>query len=131
MKSKTIIGATLAGILVGAISYWFQPYNQSTVLGVHMWLVMGIGVFLATFSLTVFLREKPESRAAAVTPALAFFVSIGVVVALIARIIYDTLFVDRTTHNLAPFEILFCLLIATPCAFAGGYLALLLRKFRR
>ena len=127
MKSKTLLWPTLTGMLAGAIGYWYQPYNQ----GKQMWLVMGAGVFLTALILPFILWEKRETRAASVTPALAFFVSSGAVLALIARIIYDTLFWDPTSHNLAPFEILICFLIAIPCAFAGGFLSFLFTKFRR
>jgi hypothetical protein len=38
MKNKVEIGITLTGLTVGGISYWFQPYNQMTFLGLNIWL---------------------------------------------------------------------------------------------
>ena len=131
MKSKTLLLATLTGMLAGAIGYWFQPYNQRTVLGMNMWLVMGVGAFLGSLFLFFFLKEKPGNKAALFSLGIAYFVSLGVALAVLARIIYDTLFWDATSHNLAPFEILICFLIAIPCAFAGGFLSFLFTKFRR
>lgn len=123
MKNMIGIGTTLVGIMIGGLAYWFQPYNQSTVFGINMWVFMCIGVFLGTLLLMIFLNEK--------TPKIALFVSLGVILAVSARIIYDTTFWDSTSHNLFPFEILFSAIATVPCAFTGSYLGLLIKKFFR
>jgi uncharacterized membrane protein YccC len=121
MKNKAVIGVTLVGIIIGGLAYWFQAYGQMTVLGIHMWLIMSIGAFLGSLLLMLFRNDKP--------PIIALLVILGVVLAVIARIIYDTIFWDATSHNLAPFEIILCGSITTPSAFAGAYLGLLIKKF--
>ncbi|WP_167618358.1 hypothetical protein [Maribellus sediminis] len=123
MKNKIFIGTTLVGLIIGGIAYWFQPYNRSTVLGINMYLIMSLGAFFASFLLRVFGNEKP--------PKIALLVSLGIALAVIARIIYDTTFFDSTSHNLAPFEIIICGIITIPSAFAGTYLGLLFKKINK
>ena len=67
-----------------------------------------------------FLNEKPYK--------IAMLIFLGVVLAVMARILYDTIFWDKTSHNLAPFEILLCGIITIPSAFLGVYLTLLFKK---
>ncbi|HET8865763.1 MAG TPA: hypothetical protein VFM80_08685 [Gracilimonas sp.] len=120
MKNKVRIGITLVGLIIGGIAYWFQPYNQMTVLGLHIWLIMGVGAFLSSIVLILYLKEKPLK--------IAQFVSFGVVLAVLARIIFDITFWDSTSHNLAPFEIIIAGIVTFPSAIAGGYLGLLFKN---
>lgn len=112
-KNKIRICITLAGLIIGGIAYWFQPYNHDTVLGINMYLIMTVGAFFASLFLMLFGNEKPSK--------IALLVSLGVLLAVLARIIYDTTFVDPTSHNLAPFEIIICGIITIPSAFAGTF----------
>lgn len=120
MKNKAGIGITLVGLIIGGIAYWFQPYNQMTVLGLHIWLIMGVGAFLGSISLKLYLKEKPLK--------IALLVSLGVALAVLARIIFDVTFWDPTSHNLAPFEIIISGIITIPSAIAGGYLGRLFKN---
>ena len=115
-KIRIRIGITLVGLIIGGIAYWFQPYNQDTVLGINMWIIMSMGTFIASFLLVLFINEKP--------PKIALLVSLGVALAVLARIIYDTPFYDSTSHNMAPFEIIICGIVTIPSAFVGVYLGL-------
>ena len=114
---KIRIGITLVGLIMGGIANWFQPYNQDTVLGINMCLIMSMGAFIASFLLKLFVNEK--------SPQIALLVSLGVLLAVLARIIYDTTFYNSTSHNMAPFEIIICGIITVPSAFAGAYVGLL------
>jgi uncharacterized membrane protein YccC len=116
-KIRIRIGITLVGLVIGGIAYWFQPYGQDTVLGINMWLIMSMGAFIASFLLMLFVNEKP--------PKIALLISLGVALAVLARIIYDTTFYDSTSHNMAPFEIIICGIVTIPSAFVGVYLGLL------
>ena len=124
MKNKILIliGITLAGLIIGGIAYWFQPYNQDTVLGINMYLIMTVGAFFASLFLTLFVNEKRL--------IIALLVSLGVVLAVVARIIYDTTFWDSTSHNMAPFEIIICGIITIPCAYAGTFFGLLHKNYK-
>ena len=123
MNKKVKIGTTLAGVIIGAISYWFQPYNQLQITESFIPIVWATGAFLSALVFTLFQDEKPSK--------IALFVSLGVVLAVLFRIIYDISFWDKTSHNLAPFEIIICGIITIPSAIAGAYLANLLRKIKK
>ena len=123
MKNKARIGATLVGLIIGGISYWFQPYNQIQILGSNIPLVWSLGAFFGSLLLMIYFNEKP--------PKIALLISLGVALAVLARIIYDTIFWDATSHNLAPFEIILCGIITIPSAFMGVYLALLMKKLKK
>lgn len=84
---------------------------------------MGKGVFIASFLLKLFVNEKSLK--------ITLLVFLGVVLAVIARIFYDTTFWDASSHNLFPFEIIFCGIITIPSAFVGVYSALLIKKFKK
>jgi len=120
MEKKIRTAITLVGLIIGAIAYWFQPYNQNTVFGISIWLIISLSAFIASFLLKLFINEKPLK--------IALLVSLGVALAVLARIIYDTTFWDSTSHNLAPFEIVILGIVAIPYALLGGYLAFLLKK---
>jgi uncharacterized membrane protein YccC len=114
-KIKIRIGITLVGLIIGGITYWFKPYGE---LGIpEIVLPWSLGAFLGSLLLMLFVNEKP--------PKIALLVSLGIALAVLARIIYDTTFVDSTSHNMAPFEIIICGIITIPSAFAGAYLGLL------
>jgi uncharacterized membrane protein YccC len=123
MKNKARIGATLVGLIIGGISYWFQPYNQIQILNSNIPLVWSLGAFFGSLLLMIYFNEKP--------PKIALLISLGVALAVLARIIYDTIFWDATSHNLAPFEIILCGIITIPSAFMGVYLALLMKKLKK
>ena len=120
MKAKVKIWIIIIGLIIGGISYWFQPYGQMTVLGIHMYLIWSIGALLGALFLMLFIKKKPSQ--------ISLFLSLGVTLAILARIIYDTTFWDSTSHNLAPFEIIMGALITIPCAFLGTFLARLIKK---
>jgi len=123
MKTKITILLILIGILIGAISYWFQPYNQLNVFGVHTRLIWSLGAFFGSLLLYILVDEKPFK--------IALLISLGVMLAIIFRIIYDTIFWDSTSHNLAPFEVIVCGMVTIPSAFAGSYLVVLIKKITR
>ena len=120
MKAKVKIWIIIVGLIIGGISYWFQPYNQTTVLGIHIYLILSVGAFLGALFLMIFINKKPSQ--------ISLFLTLGMTLAILARIIYDTIFWDSTSHSLAPFEIIIGALIIMPCAFAGSFLALLIKK---
>jgi len=123
MRHKITIAITLIGLLIGGTAYWFQPYNQQDLFGVSIYLILGVGAFLSSFFIIIKLREKPLK--------IAQFVSLGVIIAVLARIIFDLVFWDSTSHNLAPFEIIICGLNAFLPAIFGGFLGkLMLSLFR-
>lgn len=112
MRNSWII---LIGVIIGAISYWFNPYNDLYFLGIHIWILMGVGAFLgAILSRLLFLTK---------TSKCALFLTLGILISVLLRIIYDITFWDPTSHNLAPFEIIIAALITLPASFLGSFLA--------
>lgn len=112
MKNFWII---LIGVIIGAISYWFNSYNDLYFLGIHIWILMGVGAFLgAILSRLLFLTKTSKS---------ALFLTLGILISVLLRIIYDITFWDPTSHNLAPFEIIIAALITLPASFLGSFLA--------
>ena len=122
MNYKVGIGITLVGLIIGGIAYWFQPYNHLQILGSNLTFVLSLGSFLTSLLLMLFLNEKPSK--------IALLISLGMALAVLARIICDTTFWDATSHNLAPFEIIFCGIITIPSAFVGVYLALIVKRIK-
>ncbi len=122
MANKVRIGITVVGLIIGGIASWFQPYNQMKLFGLHIWLIMSAGAFLSSIFLILYLKEKPLK--------VALLVSLGVALAVVARIIFDLTFWDSSSHNLAPFEIIICGIITFPSAIAGGYLGFLISQVR-
>lgn len=114
------VGITLVGLIIGVIAYWVEPYVQTDIPG--SFFIWSFGAFFGSLLLMLFVNEKPTK--------IALLVSLGITLAVIAKIIYDTIFVDSTSHNLAPFEIIICGIITIPSAFVGVYLGFLIKKFR-
>ena len=110
-------GAFGLGILAGGLATWFQPYNQILLWGMDYRLVM------ATVSLILAFLYRLFSGAGTLTTGL--WLGSGVIVALLARIVFDII-QDPTDHDLWQMEIALFALVAFPSAFIGAYLAELL-----
>lgn len=123
MKATLKLWIIFVGLIVGGISYWLNPYNEMSLLGVHIYLILCIGLVMASFFIQLFLSSNPLKT--------ALLISFGAIMAVVIRIIYDTTFWDATSHNLAPFEILITAFIIFPSAFVGVYLARLMKWLKR
>lgn len=119
MARSNKIWSLVLGIISGALSYWFNPYNDMYVEGLNIYVILGITVFVSALSLG-FLYKKSNL----LSPVL---ICVGVVVAAMARILDDTR-IDPTDHNLFPFEILTLLIVAVPLAFFGWWLGNFINK---
>lgn len=122
LKDRTIQIALAAGIFGGAATYWFQPYNDRYLLGVDIYLLMAILALLFSLGVGLARRERWFQIAA--------FLCAGFVISFMGRIFYDITFIDKTHHNLWPFEILYALAIIVPSAAAGSLIAYLITKPR-
>lgn len=123
MKKRMAMRAVLTGVLAGGSAYWFMPYNQMAVFDINIFLIMGTVSFLFSLLLMYFQNEKPAK--------IALFVTLGVNIAVLARIVYDTVFWDSTSHNLAPVEFLLSSIVTLPSAFAGVFLGLFIIKQKK
>ena len=118
MKNKIVILIILVGIMAGGLSYWFNPYNELSLLGISIYKLMGAGAFLGSLSLTLILNEKPWK--------IALLITTGIIIGIMCRIIFDGIN-DSSTHNLFPFEIIIALFVSVPSAFIGSYLSVLIK----
>lgn len=123
MKATLKLWIIFIGLIVGGFSYWLNPYNELSLLGVHIYLILCIGSLLASFFIQILSNSNPIK--------IILFLSLGAIIAIVIRIIYDTAFWDSTSHNLAPFEILITAFIILPSAFVGVYLARLVKWLER
>ncbi len=124
MKNKVFIGTTLVGLIIGGISYWFLPSERLNFGEPLVYLTWIIGTFCGSLLLVIYLNEKP--------PKIALLVFLGVVLAVYVRIHFDMdSFGEYDSHNLLPIEFIFCGIITIPSAFAGAYLGLLIKMFKK
>ena len=98
MKTSSKIIILFFGFIVGAISNWPYPYTQLNLLDLKTWIMVGVGAFIVSLLSTLLFRKSPI--------VTAFFSSLGVLVAVLFRVIFDLIFVDYSTHNLVFFEII-------------------------
>jgi hypothetical protein len=118
VKNKIVKLIILVGIMVGGLSYWFNPYDELSLLGISIYKLMGAGAFLGSLSLTLILNKRPWE--------IAILITTGIMISIMCRIIFDGIN-DPSTHNLFPFEIIAALFISVPSAFIGSYLSVLLK----
>tara|TARA_R110000787_G_scaffold223423_5_gene331809 strand:+ start:115 stop:507 length:393 start_codon:yes stop_codon:yes gene_type:complete len=118
MKNKINILIVVVGIMAGGLSYWFNPYDEMSLLGISIYKLMGAGAFLGSLILTLILNEKPWK--------IAILITTGIIIGIMCRIIFDGI-IDSSTHNLLPFEIIIALFISVPSAFIGSYLSQLIK----
>ncbi|MBT8393953.1 MAG: hypothetical protein HKO81_06875 [Flavobacteriaceae bacterium] len=123
MKNKVIFWVTLIGILIGAISYWRIPYDEMNLSEINLWLFVGAGTLIGSLFSTLLFNLKPWK--------VGLLITLGVILAVIIRIIYDVTFFDSTSHNLAPFEVIFSGLQSLPTALIGAYLAKGVQNFKK
>lgn len=123
LKDRTIQLSIAAGLMGGALSYWFQPYNERLLLGVDIFLLMGILAFLASLGIGLARRAHWFQ--------IAVFLCAGFVVSMLGRIFFDVIFIDKTHHNLWPFEVLYALGFLVPASLAGGLVAYLINRGRK
>ena len=122
-SNKTKYISIIVGFIIGAITYWFHPYSQLKILTSSIPYFWSFGAFFGSIILILLFQEKP--------PKIALLISFGVVLAVLLRIVYDITFWDKTSHNLAPFEIIFCGIITIPSAFIGAYAAYFIKKLKK
>ena len=103
----------LVGILAGGISYWFNNYNEYLLLGVNIHFIMLINSILFSFIVTYYLKSNSNDS--------ALIISLGALSAYIIRILFDVAFIDNTSHNLLPFEIIMISLIVFPGTYLGAF----------
>jgi hypothetical protein len=108
------------GLVIGIFYAWFNEYNSPTVYGMNLRTMLMTACSMVAFLLVYFEKGKLLK--------IALLISAGVCIAVVLRIAYDGLFVDKTMHNLAPFEVLIAGALSLITALIGGGMALLARS---
>lgn len=114
----------LVGILAGGISYWFNNYNEYLLLGVNIHYIMFINSILFSFIVTYYYLKSNSNDSAAI-------ISLGALSAYIIRILFDVAFIDKTSHNLLPFEIIMISLIVFPGTYLGAFGVKLVKRIKK
>lgn len=122
-KIRDLLPPLMAGFLTGAAGYWFYPLENLSILESNMPWIWSAGAFLSGF-----LLSNP-SRRLYIYPS--FPICLGVLSAVILRMIFDLLYEDPTSHTLAGIEILLCMLIVLPASLLGSYLRWAFKSFKR
>jgi len=115
MKTKLIILIILLGLIIGGISYWFQPYNQMQLIGGFIMIMRCTGFFLGALILMLFIKKEPF--------LISLFFTFGIMLAYFARFFYDVTFWDSTSHSLAGIEVIVVQFLTIPFVFAGSFFA--------
>lgn len=102
----------LIAMLVAGLSYWTIPYEKMD--NDIMYILWTISAFITASILTYFSPEKIVKQALLTTA--------GFEIAIIVRAIYDMTFVDPTSHNLIPFELVINGFLAFIPALAGAFI---------
>jgi len=116
---KQKIQILAASALLGGLILWPLPYNN------HGWELFlyggwsfGVAFIAAVSMLLTGLSIRDVTFTAGFGPAIANFI----------RVLFDTTFIDPTSHNLFPFEIALAVMLGLPSAAFGSWLGLWLRK---
>lgn len=111
-------GALLLGLMAGALSTWFQPYNQLEIEGIDYRAIMAVTALVLSFCYRMWTTAS--------TFTTGLYLAVGILLALVLRISADVFFWS-IEHDLWPMEIAIFTVIALPSAFIGAYLAELLQ----
>ena len=119
MKKKMKLVSAIIGLICGALSYWFNPYNEMYVFGINIYFLMSSLAFLSAIFLGIIYREHIFR--------IPIYFCFGFVISALGRIFYD-ISNDPSSHNLFPFEIMFILAVIVPTSFIGAYTVNFIKK---
>lgn len=111
MKKHFKLLSVLTGFIWGAISYWFNEYNDAYAFGINIYLIMSLSSAFSTIGLGLIIKKDLFK--------IPLYLSSGYVLAALARIFYDTS-KDASSHNLFPFEIAIILVVVLSSSFVGS-----------
>ena len=118
MKTRFFAFIVLITIVVTGIFIWFSfIHNHNNDFTIPFVLSV---LFTLLFSILTELQIKK----------IVFATTIGIMIALIIKIIIDTQF-DPTSHNLFPFEIMIGLTFISIASLIGAAIGFVYRKFKK
>jgi hypothetical protein len=120
MENKETIWALVVGVIIGGISYWFNPYNVMEIGGISIYMIMSVGSFFGAVGLAFRFKQDAFKIARALTS--------GVLISVVLRVLYDTTFIDASSHNLVPFELIMAGFVAFTCSIIGAFITSKLKR---
>ena len=111
MPRKTLFYIA-GGLVIGIFYYWFNAYNEQTVWGMRIRVILMTACSIVSFLLCYFDGGKPLQT--------ALRISGGVLIAVLLRILWDTIIIDSTMHNLLPFELGIAFVLSFITSLLGG-----------
>lgn len=113
MIHKKILLTIAFGFLVGAIGYWTADFSEEGEFARVIYSILGPGAFICSVVSFALRKRFPGF--------IALQVSLGVMLGMLSKIIYDIV-LDSSSHEMLPFELLLGLVIVVPAAFFGSLL---------
>ncbi|MEJ2004764.1 MAG: hypothetical protein P8X57_07340 [Cyclobacteriaceae bacterium] len=110
------------GLVIGIFYYWFNEYNSQSVWGLRIRVILMTACSILSFLLCYFDDGKPLQT--------ALRISGGVLIAVLLRIIWDTVLIDSSMHNLLPFELGIAFALAFVTSLIGGLIGYAVRPKR-
>jgi hypothetical protein len=118
-EKKTQLIVIALGLLYAAITYWPVPYLDLKMVSRSFFLIWFSGALvIGCLSVVLFRNEGLRS---------AVFVAMGFVLAVVLRIIYDSIG-DSTSHNLAGIEVVIAVFYAFPGGLVGAIIGRVIQK---
>ncbi len=113
MIQKKHLPTIAIGFAVGAIGYWTADFSEDGEFSRVIYSILGPGAFICSV-ISFSLRKKSPGF-------IALLVSLGVMLGMLSRILFDIL-IDPSSHNLFPIELMLGLVIVLPAAFFGSFI---------
>lgn len=111
------------GFIAAGTAYWTITLSEINMISSTFLLRWSLAALLTGLLGGLIIRNPPLK--------VALLSTLGAELAIIIRVVYDGLFVDSTSHNLWPFEVVLAFIIAFPVMLLGAGIAHLLHKFRK
>lgn len=116
---KNAIRELGVGFIIGVITFWFVEYNVRILFGIPLKYYLMVGSAASVFVFTYFLNKEILKA--------TFFVTHGIILGQLARILFD-LAKDSHTHNLLAIELFDTLIVCFLSGLVGGGITLFLKR---
>jgi hypothetical protein len=121
MEKKAQIMLIAAGMLGSAVIHWQLPYGEYFGLwGMGHWTWIGILSGLVSLISGFIIKTNPLKY--------THWIILGVVLTVFLRVVFDILFIDKTHHNLWPFELIFAGTVSAVFCYPIAALIFVLRR---
>lgn len=121
MGKKRSLILIISGLISSAIVYWPLAYGEHfELLGIGHWTWTGILAGTVCLISGFIIRSNPLKY--------THWIILGVVVTVMLRVVFDTLFIDKTHHNLWPFEVISAMVFSAVFCYPLAALVYFIRR---